>query len=325
MVSEMFSLENLFDHPEVKRGMTLRTSRFAEVIELYNPQDYPPELITKDKEIWIGKVETKFFDIVDYADSLREREGVTEEDYLRINEWVKKARNDFKKFVIDVSSKCNHVVGSVDATVHSNNNSNDSATSVDSERKKMAEVEVSINSEKISDGVQSLNADIRKFRDWSAAESHEIELAMNKIDSWKTQMKSLKEKLYSMKRSTNSYDLDNSTLIGSEAALNTLNAELELVVDTIEHEDRERCLYSLNKSKPYDVKFPQFSGSIDEDFLKFQKDVKNCFRVNRIRLEDQPSKLRENLKGSAMKLIPATMTNIDECWDILLGIYGDPY
>ena len=47
--------------------------------------------------------------------------------------------------------------------------------------------------------------------------------------------------------------------------------------------------------------------------------------MNRIRLEDQPSKLRENLKGSVMKLIPATMTNIDECWDILLGIYGDPY
>ena len=26
-----------------------------------------------------------------------------------------------------------------------------------------------------------------------------------------------------------------------------------------------------------------------------------------------------------MKLIQATMTNIDDCWDILLGIYGDPY
>ena len=124
---------------------------------------------------------------------------------------------------------------------------------------------------------------------------------------------------------TNSFDLDNAILVRSEVAVNSIDAELELVIDQIEHEDRDRCLYSLNKSKSYDVKFPQFSGSMDEDFIKFQKDFKNCFRVNRIRLEDQPSKLRENLKGSVVKLIPATMTNIDECWDILLGIYGDPY
>ena len=80
-----------------------------------------------------------------------------------------------------------------------------------------------------------------------------------------------------MKKNTNSFDLDSSILARSEAAINTLSAELELVVGTIEHEDSERCLYSLNKTKSYDVKFPQFSGSLDEDFIKFQKDFKNFF------------------------------------------------
>ena len=173
--------------------------------------------------------------------------------------------------------------------------------------------------------MEILKAEIKKFDDWSSVESHEIELAMRKIQPWKSQMKSLKERLWSMKKNTHSFDLGNGIIVSSEAAVNSLNAELELVIGQIEHEDRERCLYSLNKSKSYDVKFPQFSGSLDEDFIKFQKDFKNCFRVNRIRLEDQPSKLRENLKGSVMKLIPSTITNIDECWDILLGIYGDPY
>ena len=267
----------------------------------------------------------KFFDLVDFADTLKAEKDFTEEEDKRVNDWVKKARTDFQKYVINVDSKCNSISGAEATAVNSNINSIDSVVSVNAERRKMAEVEVEIDSERISDGVEILKAEIKKFDDWSSVESQEIELAMRKIQPWKSQMKSLKERLWSMKKNTHSFDLDNGIIVSSEAAVNSLNAELELVIGHIEHEDRERCLYSLNKSKSYDVKFPQFSGSLDEDFIKFQKDFKNCFRVNRIRLEDQPSKLRENLKGSVMKLIPSTITNIDECWDILLGIYGDPY
>ena len=324
----MFPLGNLLDLPEVKRGLTSKTSRLEEIIDLYSPDDYPPNVVFNNKDTWIGKVEEKYFDIVDFANCLTEKDDITEEDALKIDDWVKKAKTDFKKYILNVNSKCNNVdgfAGAGDSVVSSNNFSIDSEISVNAERRKIAEVEVEVDNERISDGVQMLNAEIRKFCDWSEAESHEIELAMRKINSWKSQLKSLKERVWSMKKNTNSFDLDSSILARSEAAINTLSAELELVVGTIEHEDSERCLYSLNKTKSYDVKFPQFSGSLDEDFIKFQKDFKNCFRVNRIRLEDQPSKLRENLKGSVMKLIPATMTNIDECWDILLGIYGDPY
>ena len=324
----MFPLGNLLDLPEVKRGLTSKTSRLEEIIDLYSPDDYPPNVVFNNKDTWIGKVEEKYFDIVDFANCLREKDDITEEDALKIDDWVKKAKTDFKKYILNVNNKCNNVDGSAgagDSAVSSNNFSIDSEISVNTERRKIAEVEVEVDNERISDGVQMLNAEIRKFCDWSEAESHEIELAMRKINSWKSQLKSLKERVWSMKKNTNSFDLDSSILARSEAAINTLSAELELVVGTIEHEDSERCLYSLNKTKSYDIKFPQFSGSLDEDFIKFQKDFKNCFRVNRIRLEDQPSKLRENLKGSVMKLIPATMTNIDECWDILLGIYGDPY
>ena len=327
----MFPVGNLFDLPEVKRGLTSKTSRLEHVIDLYSPDEYPSNVVFNNKDTWIGKVEEKYFDIVDFADCLKEKDDISEEDVQKIDDWVKKAKTDFKKYILNVNNKCNNVSGQsvgfagAGASAVNYNNSNDSAISVNAERRKVAEVEVEVDNERISDGVQMLNAEIRKFGDWSEAESYEIELAMRKICSWKTQMKSLKEKLWAIKRNTNSFDLDCSILTRSEAAINTLNAELELVVGTIEHEDSERCLYSLNKAKSYDVKFPQFSGSLDEDFIKFQRDFKNCFRVNRIRLEDQPSKLRENLKGSVVKLIPATMTNIDECWDILLGIYGDPY
>ena len=327
---EMAERPSLFDLPDVKRGVTSKTSRLEQAIDLYSPDDYPPNVVASNKDTWIGKVEEKFFDLVDFADGLKDRDDISEEDVQKIDNWVKKAKTNFKKYNLDVNNKCNNAAGQTSnagppfAAALTRNSSNASTASVSAERKRIAEVDVEVDSERITDGVKALNSEIRKFSDWTSAESHDIELAMTKVDSWKTQMKSLKEKLWSMKKNTNSFDLDTAILVRSEAAVNSLNAELELVIGHIEHEDSERCLYSLNKSKTSNIKYPLFTGSIDEDFIKFQHDIKNCFRVNRIRLEDQPSKLRDNLKGSVVKLIPVTMTNIDDCWAILESVYGDP-
>ena len=77
----MFPLNgNLFDLPDVKRGLTLKASMLVETIEMYNPDDYPFEMLAKNKEIWIGKVEAKFYDLVEFANSLRSNEGLTEEN-----------------------------------------------------------------------------------------------------------------------------------------------------------------------------------------------------------------------------------------------------
>ena len=54
-ILEMFPLNgNLFDLPDVKRGLTLKASMLVETIEMYNPDDYPFEMLAKNKEIWIG-------------------------------------------------------------------------------------------------------------------------------------------------------------------------------------------------------------------------------------------------------------------------------
>ena len=55
----MFPVGNLFDLPEVKRGLKSKTSRLEQLIDLYSPDDYPPDvvLINKDK---VGN--TKFGD-----------------------------------------------------------------------------------------------------------------------------------------------------------------------------------------------------------------------------------------------------------------------
>ena len=188
----MFPVGNLFDLREVKRGLTSKTSRLEHVIDLYSPDEYPSNVVFNNKDTWIGKVEEKYFDIVDFADCLKEKDDISEEDVQKIDDWVKKAKTDFKKYILNVNNKCNNVSGQsvgfagAGASAVNYNNSNDSAISVNAERRKVAEVEVEVDNERISDGVQMLNAEIRKFGDWSEAESYEIELAMRKICSWKT-------------------------------------------------------------------------------------------------------------------------------------------
>ena len=41
----MFPLGNLLDLLEVKRGLTSKTSRLEEIIDLYSPDDYPPDVV----------------------------------------------------------------------------------------------------------------------------------------------------------------------------------------------------------------------------------------------------------------------------------------
>ena len=107
----MFPVGNLFDLPEVKRGLISKTSRLEQVIDLYSPDDYPPAVVMINKDTWIGKVEAKFFDLVDFADTLKAEKDFTEEEDKRVNDWVKKARTDFQKYVINVDSKCNSIAG----------------------------------------------------------------------------------------------------------------------------------------------------------------------------------------------------------------------
>ena len=69
---------------------------------------------------------------------------------------------------------------------------------------------------------------------------------------------------------------------------------------------------------------PIFSGDQGDDFCKFRKEMERGLRTNRVRRDDQASKLRENLRNHPRSLIPNSLENIDEAWKILQAIYGDP-
>ena len=147
---------------------------------------------------------------------------------------------------------------------------------------------------------------------------------MQRVDHWKKQLRFLKDKVRNLKKNTVVYDLDNTKLLRSESLVASLEAEVETAVEQLEFEDTERCLYSLNKTKTASIKYPQFAGHQDEDYVKFEKEIRNCFRVNRVRLDDQVQVLRENLRGEAFSFIPMTMVNIEESFKVLSSVYGDP-
>ena len=79
-----------------------------------------------------------------------------------------------------------------------------------------------------------------------------------------------------------------------------------------------------NESKTANVAFPTFSGTTDEDYLKFEREMRDCFKRNRIRREDQSRKLREMLKGSIQRIIPENLEDIEQAFQLLKAIYGDP-
>ena len=105
--------------------------------------------------------------------------------------------------------------------------------------------------------------------------------------------------------------------------MNTLGSELDIAMEEITYEDESRCLFSINKTKTASVKLPTFGGEADEDFSKFEKEMKKGLITNRIKRADQIPKLREHLKARPKVMIPSNMEDVDEAWRILREIYGD--
>merc|ERR1712155_317062 len=146
---------------------------------------------------------------------------------------------------------------------------------------------------------------------------------MSKISGWKTRMEKIQENLYSLQRIVQTHNLDPVRLSAQESAVQLLHSELGEAVDIIEHENEERCLYALNKNAKGDIKFPKFSGGKEEDYLKFKADMLDALKHNRVPKTKLVEKLRENLSGDPLDIIPKTMTDLDKALELLRPMYGN--
>ena len=255
-----------------------------------------------NKAKWMEAVDRSYKALLDCAEDV-----ATCEEVEKI---LDEATIDFQQFLVSFNAKC---------AVSSGGEVADNG-----DKAKMAEVDIRIDAEKIDFGVRKLRAEVRPHEVWAEADSHDIEVAMKAQQEWTKELRYLQERVWAMKRNTECFGINEAELKRCEAKVKALRLEVEDVMDIIKHEDVTRALYSLNTSNTATlIKYPTFSGANGEDFIKFRKEFTNALKVNRVRADDQVSKLRDNLDGDPLSLVPETLTRLEDAFEILAPIYGD--
>ena len=330
----------------VKAELNTKLLELHNLKDVYDPETYEPAVLIDNKAEWISEVKGAYMDVMKCVTTNLTKPETNQEDKVVLNTALNAAKTEFTNFLADFTRKCavNNGGGAAAAAPgpglrvqlpqqpilapqdHSANSSGSSISSVQVqavENARLANIEVNVTSEKVSDLAKDLSSQIRKFTDCSSVPNHEIEEAMRKINDWEKKVSTIKEYHWEIKTKTLCHGLNNTKLVQTEATVNTVVAEAELAFSNLRHEDSTRCLYSLSESKSANVKYPSFSGADKEDYLKWEKETKAAFIKNQVRLEDQVKILRENLTGHALKLIPHTVTDIDTAFTTLSRMYGE--
>ena len=282
--------------------ISAKSSTLRRYLRLYDPSKHDAAVCSANKAQWMEKVDRSYEALLNCAENIATSEEV--------EKLLDEATNDFQAFLVTFNKKC---TGSSGGEVPGNG-----------EKVKMAEVDIKIDAQKIDLGVRQLRAEVRPHENWAEADSHDIEVAMKAQQEWAKELKYLQERVWAMRRNVECFGIDSAELRRCEVKVKELRNQVEDVMDIIKHEDVTRALYSLNTSNNNNlIKYPTFCGAIGEDFIKFRKDITNAFKVNRVRADDQVSKLRENLDGDPLSLVPETLTRLEDAFDILAPIYGD--
>lgn len=282
-----------------------------------NPELYSPQVLKLNKADWmkdLKEVNNQFHELLveveDYA--------LDEAEKKDLAEMTKNVELVFSRFVIAIDTK----ILSAEASGSKPTTSDENKGSLLNNLSKIAEINADVDSERLLSEVKELSEEVRKIQDWSSAEDHQVQTAMSKVETWKSRMRKIKENHFSLKKTILSNNLDRGRFQNVENSVATLESEVNMRVEEVIFEDGSRELYSEAKGKSAEVKLPTFSGANEEDYWKFEKELKEGFRTNRVSRDAQSKKLKEVLKGQAKTLIPTTEDNIDRCLKILKDMYG---
>ena len=308
--------------PGAREGLDSRKYKVYAMAELYNPDIFSSAVLAANKEEWVADVKSAYMDFMDFATRVKARPESTPTDKEEVQNILGAVSDDYAKFLEDFSAKCLLTPDTTTSSDESSVNGSVIATVQNVEKVRTAQIEVNICKEKIDNGVSMLDAEVRRVSDWSSAASHDIQLGMSSVSSWKKQLQELQNLVWDMKRNTECYNLDTDVMGVYEAKVSKLYAEVHLAIEVIMNEDDTRCLYSLAQSKNAVVDYPKFSGAFGQDYHRFEKEMKAAMVDNRVRKDDQIKVLRKNLSGGALDLVPENMTNVDKGFLALSSLYG---
>ena len=300
-------------------------ARLKSLLTTYDPANYDAKVLKLNKAEWMKQ-------IMDRNDELHEVFLDLDESKLSDadKELKEKFDKDMNEAVARFISAFDLKLLSLDDTppierVDSRGDRSGGASSsvLMSNLNRMAEANVRVDLEKLYSEIKDLSADVKKVEDWSVVHRYDIEVAMGKLDSWRKRLKSIKDGFYSVKKIVLSNGIDEQIYSNTETAANMLESLVSAAIEQIIYEDTSRELYCLAKSKSSNVKIPSFGGNPEEDYHKWEKELKEAFKSNMIPRSDQMKKVREFLTDQAKTLIPSSEENIDECLKILKRMYGD--
>ena len=159
---------------------------------------------------------------------------------------------------------------------------------------------------------------------WSLQSNSEVFKAMRKMADWDKSLVRISKTVREYEKLSKQFDEESGE---REAILEDyieIRNNVKEVGIAVQYEDDDRNLQSLQPSKSEKVKYPSFSGEPGEDLVKFKIKMGECFQKNQVPKSDQLDKMRENLKGAALKRVPDTVKELAVAWQNLDEAFGSP-
>ena len=320
--------DHVFSVPGAQAEIVQRYNVFKNLSEIvYHPDNYDASVLVANKEEFMNEVKAAYKELATFTAGVITNVASSTVDKTVAQDFLSSSGREFSTFLNLYSRKCLQVQNreSLDHNQDRSNSGSDiSARSEAEEKARLAKVDRDIDIVKMSDAIDGLRLEVNVEDDWSTADSNRVEIAMNNIASWRKKLSFVKNKFWDIQRNTEAYNLDEEELARTEIALNTIVGETEAAIEKIQKEDCVRCLYSgLDKSKVSPIKYLTFSGSLSEDYTKWEKETRDTLVKNLVRTEDKPKVVRSNLKGEALKLIPDNIVDVEVLFSALRDIYGE--
>ena len=217
-------------------------------------------------------------------------------------------------------------------------------------QKKLMELEIARHDREIKESAAKVNTKAAEFRSkvkiledliklvnmrentdfWSETDDDLIMDTMKELEKWDRCLSTAEQSFIEFEQLVNVYgEPDGSAERGHDLAslkelLLALRTDFKDAKDAIIKQDKDRGLYSLSKTTAEVLKYPTFSGEPGQDLIKFKEKMLYRFKRNQVCKIDQIEKLRENLKGKALRLVPDSMKDIETAWTALHEAFGDP-
>ena len=163
---------------------------------------------------------------------------------------------------------------------------------------------------------------------WTDAPDGVVVRGMKEKGSWRKMLSQLKREFTKYKalvRKEAEEDLEDPTSEYTEVAESVGNVEEKVrrAIKEMDIANEKRRLYSLEDRPTSLMEYPKFSGKDSQCFYTFQEKMEEALVANKVPDKSLVAKLRENISGYPLTLVPESMKSLEDAMAVLKTRYGD--